>query len=74
MLQTLDGAPDVLTPDEVGEVLRLGRNSVYERIRTGAIPSIRLGRKLLVPRVALERLLGKAPASEALETRTHKRA
>ncbi len=35
---------------------RLGRSWVYERIRDGTIPSLRIGRKILVARDALDRL------------------
>jgi excisionase family DNA binding protein len=47
-----------LTVEEAAIVLRIGRNSAYEAIRRGELPSIRVGRRLLVPRLALERLLG----------------
>jgi excisionase family DNA binding protein len=53
----LDELPDVLTADEVADVLRLGRNTVYDALRTGTIPSVRIGRRLLVPKAALRRLL-----------------
>jgi len=52
--------PDILTVAEAGRCLRLGRNSAYEAIRRGEIPSVRMGRRILVPRVALERLLATA--------------
>ena len=52
-----DSLPDVLTAQEAAKVLRIGRSAVYEGIRTRNIPSIRLGRRLLVPKVALQRLL-----------------
>ena len=35
----------------------IGRSSVYDRIRDHTIPSVRLGKKILVPADALERLL-----------------
>lgn len=60
----LDELPDVLTADEVAEVLRVGRNTVYDCVRTGAIPSVRLGRRLLVPKAALLRLLEGARGPE----------
>lgn len=53
----LEELPDVLTVPEVMRLLRLGRNTVYECCKTGEIPSIRLGRRLLIPRAALERML-----------------
>ena len=36
---------------------RIGRNTAYLRIADGTIPSIRLGKKLLVPGDALDRML-----------------
>ena len=49
--------PDVLNPVQVAHFLGLGRNSVYEHIRTGLIPSIKIGRRVLVPKAGLLRLL-----------------
>ncbi|MER3481668.1 MAG: excisionase [Meiothermus sp.] len=46
------------TPVEVAKLLGLHLNSVRKFIKTGALPSFRLGRKVLIPRAALERLLG----------------
>ena len=48
----------VFTVDEVAKMLTLSRHSVYEGIRTGQLPAIRIGRRLLIPRAALERMLG----------------
>ena len=45
------------TVEEVAHVLGIGRNSAYEAVRRGEIPAVRLGRRLLVPKAALERLL-----------------
>jgi len=50
--------PDVLTVAEAARRLRVGRNSAYEAARRGELPVVRIGRRLLVPRLALERLLG----------------
>lgn len=35
----------------------LGRTALYERIRDGTLPSIRLGRRILLPADALDTLL-----------------
>ncbi len=48
----------VLTVEEVAAILRISRNLAYEMARAGRIPVIRLGRRILVPRPALERMLG----------------
>jgi excisionase family DNA binding protein len=42
---------------EAGTALGIGRSAAYEAARTGQIPTIRIGRRLLVPVAALERLL-----------------
>jgi len=47
----------VLTVDEAAEILRLSRNATYQGIERKQIPSVRIGKRILVPRAALERLL-----------------
>ena len=42
---------------EAAKVLGVGRNQAYEAARRGEIPTIRIGKRLLVPLAALERLL-----------------
>ena len=49
-----------LTVREAGRVLGLSRGAAYEAVRTGSIPSIRIGKRILIPKVALMRLLEKA--------------
>jgi excisionase family DNA binding protein len=49
---------------ELQIILGIGRNSVYEAIRCGQIPSIRIGTRILVPRTALEALLSGNPPQE----------
>lgn len=45
------------TVTEVAELLGISRTSAYECVRRGEIPSLRLGRRLLVTRAGLEQLL-----------------
>jgi len=45
---------------EAGRVLGIGRDAAYQAARHGQIPTIRLGRRLVVPVAALERLLENA--------------
>lgn len=47
----------MMSPDEVAMCLGIGRNSVYQAIHTGQIPSIRIGKLLLIPRTAIEKML-----------------
>ncbi len=56
--------PDTLTIEETAKRLRIGLNSEYASVKLGDIPSIRIGRRLLVPRAALEALLA---AGEPIE-------
>ncbi len=62
-----------LTVPEAGRILGLGRNASYEAARTGAIPVLRIGGKLLVPRPALERMLGLEPATAKSTTNGEER-
>jgi len=50
--------PDVLTVEEAGKVLRIGRGAAYEAARRGDLPAVRIGRSLRIPRRALEAMLG----------------
>ena len=50
------------TVEQTAKLLGIGRNLCYERVKTGEIPVIRIGRRLLVPRRALERLLDQGQA------------
>lgn len=46
-----------LTIEETAKLLGIGRQLAYDKAKTGEIPVIKIGRRLLVPRRALERLL-----------------
>ena len=46
-----------LTVRELSEVLNIGRSTAYEAVRSGQIPSVKIGRRLLIPIVALDRFL-----------------
>lgn len=46
-----------LTIPEAAKVLGVGRSAAYEAARTGQIPTIKIGKRILVPVTALERLL-----------------
>ncbi len=48
-----------LTVPEAAEALGIGRAAAYEAARTGQIPTIKIGKRILVPVAALERLLKK---------------
>ena len=46
-----------VTVAEAAALLGIGRSSAYEAVRRGQIPSIKIGRRVLVPVVALQKLL-----------------
>ena len=48
---------ETLTVVEAARVLGISRNSTYEAVRTGSVPSLRIGRRIVVPAAALRRLL-----------------
>lgn len=56
--------PLALSVMETAKILGVGRSSVYEAIRTGQIPSLRFGKRILVPRAALNKVLAQAGTLE----------
>jgi excisionase family DNA binding protein len=57
---TLVGHRLTLTITEAAEALGISRSLAYEMAATGSLPTLRFGRRLVVPRVALDRLLDSA--------------
>ncbi|MBI3947270.1 MAG: helix-turn-helix domain-containing protein [Armatimonadetes bacterium] len=53
------------SPDEFADMSGMSRNHTYTQIREGTIPSIRLGRRILIPREAIERLAQQAMDPQA---------
>ena len=53
------GQPERLTytVTQAGHLLGICRNSAYQLAAAGQIPTVRLGRRVLVPKAALDRLL-----------------
>ena len=43
--------------EEVAKLLGLSRSLTYAAVKTGELPSIQVGRRILIPRVALTRML-----------------
>jgi excisionase family DNA binding protein len=46
-----------MTVEEAAEVLGISRTSAYECVRRGELRAIRLGRRLVVPRLVVDQLL-----------------
>jgi excisionase family DNA binding protein len=55
---------DTLTVDEAGKILGLNRWTAYAYVQNGTIPAVRLGKRWIVPRHAIERLLLSACAKD----------
>lgn len=49
---------------EAAKRLKISRTSAYEAARTGQIPTVRIGKRILVPVAALERLLAEGSAND----------
>jgi excisionase family DNA binding protein len=45
------------TVEEAAAILGVGRSTAYEAANNGDIPAVRIGRRLLVPKLALQNLL-----------------
>jgi excisionase family DNA binding protein len=48
---------ETLTVDEVAALLDISRNLAYESCKNGTIPCLRIGRRLVIPRKALQKML-----------------
>lgn len=45
--------PDILSPEEAAEALRIGENAIYELLNYGKLKAYKNGRNWLIPRDAL---------------------
>lgn len=54
-----------LTIEEARRLLGIGRSAAYQAARSGELPTVRIGKRLLVSKFALERLLDPAAGGEA---------
>jgi excisionase family DNA binding protein len=60
-----DGLPDILTVEETARLLRISRGLAFAAVRQGDIPSVRVGRRILVPKTQLLAWLADAGQSSA---------
>lgn len=42
--------PDVVTPDDLQTMLKIGRSSAYDLLKNKLIKSIRVGKKYIIPK------------------------
>ena len=46
-----------VTVPEAAKMLGISRNFAYQLVKEGKLPSIRFGKRILIPRAALEKML-----------------
>ena len=59
----LDDLNDILTPDDLFEILPFGRSKVYSLLKSGEIKSKQCGSQYIVLKDALFEYLGKLPCA-----------
>jgi excisionase family DNA binding protein len=62
----LSQEPLTYTVPEAAALLRIHKITAYEAIKRGEIPAVKVGRRLLVPRKALEEMLAKVSPTAAV--------
>ncbi len=53
----LDAYDELLTVDELCEVLQIGRNTAYRLLNSGFVPAFRIGRRWKIPKSNLQEVL-----------------
>ena len=68
LVKTGTSVPDcvTVTVEQAARILGISRTSAYECVRTGDLPSLRFGRRIVIPAVALATLI--ADPTGAIET------
>lgn len=57
-MTALEEMPPTITVERAAEVLGISRSSAYRAATNGQLPTIKVGRRLLVPSARLLQLLG----------------
>jgi excisionase family DNA binding protein len=52
------------TVEQAARMLGIGRSACYAAVNRGEIPSLKIGRRRLVPRAKLEAMLGLSPEAD----------
>ena len=56
--------PDVVSIAELQSMLRIGRNTAYDLLKSGAISSIRVGKRYIIPKTSVIDFLARGLHSE----------
>jgi excisionase family DNA binding protein len=62
-----DPLPLTLSVEQAGEFLGISRSAAYRAVSSGELPSVRIGRRLLIPTAKLLALLGLDDVRHGLE-------
>ena len=62
VVDEVEGERLTLTVAEAAKLLGISRGTAYECVRTGQLPSVTFGRRVLIPRRRLEALLDREVA------------
>jgi len=57
--RSFDDLPLTLRVEDLMPILGIGRNTAYELVRSGQIRSIRIGRKIRIPKAAVLEFLNR---------------
>lgn len=49
--------PDVVTPEDVQNMLHMGRNSVYKLLKEEKIKTLKIGKKYIIPKKSVIRFI-----------------
>jgi excisionase family DNA binding protein len=52
-----DSGRETVTVEKAGQIVGISRTAAYAAVARGDLPSLRIGRRVVVPRKALDRLL-----------------
>ena len=66
----MDNERLTLTVNEVARVLGISRGLAYSMVKTGEIPSVRFGKRVLIPRRALEKLLEQGQIAALVQSKS----
>ncbi len=51
--------PDIVSVDQVCEMLHVGKNSAYDLLHANQIKHVRVGRKYIIPKTAIINFVGR---------------
>ena len=50
MERPIEDYPDVVSVEEIQQMLRIGKNAVYTLLKDGVIKSVKVGKRYIVPK------------------------